>query len=291
MWWLTAIGSAILFGLAGWWMKVSQMKGGASNGLLYGLYVSGTLGFGIHSAVEGTLGSLLDPRLLLGGLIIGAGSAWGNALFMKALQYGPASLTSPLTNMNIALVVGMGIIIYDEPVSAAESIGIALLLLSVIFVSIRGRERLTVTERRWFVLVFAAILLFAFRNGGLKVTEQLGLASAPVLFVGYALSLLWFWALDHKERTAIVPLSAANPVIASRVGFRWGLLAGIFSYSGLQLYAVALETGKASIAAPIFATNSLVVALGAIVLYRERLTKLQWMAFALTIAGLVVIRL
>ncbi|WP_127532357.1 DMT family transporter [Paenibacillus kobensis] len=291
MWLLTAIGSAVLFGLAGWWMKVSQMKGGSSNGLLFGLYVSGTLGFGVHSAVEGTLSGIADWRLLAAGLVIGAGSAWGNALFMKSLEYGPASLTSPLTNMNIALVVGMGIVVYDEPVSAAEWTGIALLLLSVVFVSIRGKEPLTVTQRRWFVLVIAAIFLFAFRNGGLKVTEQLELASAPVLLVGYALSLLWFRQLDAADRNRIVPASSPDPAVASRRGFRWGLLAGLFSYAGLQLYAVALETGKASIAAPVFATNSLVVALGSIVLYRERLTKLQWTAFALTLAGLIVIRM
>jgi len=291
MWLLTAIGSAVLFGLAGWWMKVSQMKGGSSNGLLFGLYASGTLGFGIHSAVQGTLASVVDWRVLTAGIVIGAGSAWGNALFMKALECGPASLTSPLTNMNITLVVGMGIVVYGEPVSAAEALGIALLLLSVVFVSIRGREPLTVIERRWFALVVAAIFLFAFRNGGLKVTEQLGLASAPVLLVGYALSLLWFRQLDAADRSRIVPASAPDPVAASRRGFRWGLLAGLFSYAGLQLYAIALETGKASIAAPVFATNSLVVALGSIVLYRERLTKLQWAAFGLTLAGLVVIRM
>ncbi|GFN31654.1 DMT family transporter [Paenibacillus xylaniclasticus] len=291
MWLITAIGSAVLFGLAGWWMKVSQMKGGSSNGLLFGLYVSGTLGFGIHSAAEGTLASLADWRLLAAGFFIGAGSAWGNALFMKALEYGPASLTSPLTNMNIALVVGMSVVVYDEPVSAAEWIGIALLLLSVVFVSIRGKEPLTVTQRRWFVLVLAAIFLFAFRNGGLKVTEQLELASAPVLLVGYALSLLWFQRLDALDRSRIVPASSPDPVAASRRGFRWGLLAGVFSYAGLQLYAIALESGKASIAAPIFATNSLVVALGSIVLYQERLTKLQWAAFVLTLAGLAVIRM
>ncbi|PWV97821.1 putative membrane protein [Paenibacillus cellulosilyticus] len=291
MWLLTAIGSAILFGLAGWWMKVSQMKGGSSNGLLFGLYVSGTLGFGIHSLVEGTLDQLADWRLLLAGIIIGAGSAWGNAVFMKALECGPASLTSPLTNMNIALVIGMGIVVYGEPISAAEAVGIALLLFSVVLISIRFRESMSVTQRRWFLFVAAAILLFAVRNGGLKVTEQLDLPSAPVLLVGYALSMLWFGLLDRSERNQIIAATKPNPIRTSRIGFRWGLLAGIFSYAGLQLYAIALETGKASIAAPIFATNSIVVALGAIVLYRERLTKQQWFAFALTLAGLVVIKL
>jgi drug/metabolite transporter (DMT)-like permease len=150
---------------------------------------------------------------------------------------------------------------------------------------------MNVTQHRWFLFVAAAILLFAIRNGGLKVTEQLDLPSAPVLLVGYALSMLWFRLLDRSEQNRVVAAAEPDPIHASRNGFRWGLLAGIFSYAGLQLYAIALETGKASIAAPIFATNSLIVALGSIVLYRERLTRQQWIAFVLTLAGLIVIRL
>ncbi|WP_029192160.1 DMT family transporter [Paenibacillus harenae] len=280
MWLLTAISSALLFGLAGWWMKVSQMRGGSTRVLLLGLYASGTLGFGVHAALEGTLPMLTDSRVWIAGLIIGAGSAWGNALFMKALHYGPASLTSPLTNMNIILVIALATWWYREPLSASEAIGITLLLLAVIFVAHKRKEPLTITEKRWFVLVGAAILFFTFRNGGLKVTDELGLPSAPILFIAYALSLAWF----------IIPPKHAAARSAGRTGLRYGIIAGLFSYGGLQLYAIALATGQANIAAPIFATNSLVVAAGAIVVYKERLTIVQWAAFACMLAGLIIIR-
>ena len=39
---------------------------------------------------------------------------------MKALDYGPASLTSPLTNMNIVLVIAMGTFLYNEPLSGTQ---------------------------------------------------------------------------------------------------------------------------------------------------------------------------
>ncbi|MFF2091892.1 EamA family transporter [Paenibacillus sp. NPDC058174] len=282
MWLAIAIGSAVLFGLAGWWMKVSQMRGGNANVLLLGLYISGTAGFGIHAAMEGTLGLLADYRIWIAGIIIGAGSAIGNAVFMKALEYGPASLTSPLTNLNIVLVVALGTFAYGERIHWNEAVGIALLLLAVAMISYKKNNSRSTIEKRWFILVGAAIILFAFRNGGLKITEELGLPSAPVLFIGYALSLLWF----------IRPLlhSRADK-LAVATGMKLGLLAGIFSYGGLQLYAIALATGPANLAAPIFATNSLVVALGAIMVYKERLNAVQWAAFACMIAGLAIIRL
>ncbi|MNZ86011.1 4-amino-4-deoxy-L-arabinose-phosphoundecaprenol flippase subunit ArnE [compost metagenome] len=285
MWLITAIGSAILFGLAGWWMKVSQMRGGSTRMLLLGLYASGTLGFGVHSAAEGTLPMLGNPYVWLAGFIIGIGSAFGNALFMKALDYGPASLTSPLTNMNIILVIALATWWYKEPFSASEAAGAALLLLAVFLIAHKRKEPLTITEKRWFVLVAAAIILFAFRNGGLKVTDEWGLPSAPILFIAYLLSLAWFLIPVRKAE------QQQSKIKAMRTGLWFGLIAGLFSYGGLQLYAIAIATGQANIAAPIFATNSLVVAALAITVYKEKLTLPQWMAFALTILGLIIIRL
>lgn len=293
MWFAAAIGSALLFGLAGWWMKVSQMQRGSSVFLLLGLYISGTIGFGIHAWAEGSLpGSLADWRVWLWGILIGAGSAWGNALFMKALECGPASLTSPLTNMNIVLVIALGTFVYGEPFQGAEMIGVALLVTAVVFISIRGKEQLTIKHAGWYGLVAASIVLFAVRNGGLKITDDLGLSGASVLFLSYALSILWFAAAASRERKGNrLFIEGGTARRAEAVGLRWGLVAGLFSYGGLQLYAVALQTGQANIVGPIFAANSLVVALGSILLYRERLTRLQWIAFLLTIAGLILIRL
>lgn len=281
MWLFTAISSAILFGLAGWWMKVSQMRGGSSAMLLLGLYAAGSLGFGIHSAIEGNLSMLGSPKVWIAGIVIGIGSALGNSLFMKALEYGPASLTSPLTNMNIILVVALATWWYAESLSANEAVGITLLLLAVVFVAHKRKEPLTISEKRWFWLVGIAIVMFALRNGGLKVTEELGLPSAPILFIAYMLSMLWF----------IRPVGEDVTRISVRTGLWYGLIAGLFSYGGLQLYAVALSTGQANLAAPIFATNSLVVAAGAIIVYKERLSIMQWTAFVLTLLGLIVIRL
>jgi len=303
LWFAAAVSSALLFGLAGWWMKVSQMRGGSSNYLLLGLYLSGTAGFGVHAAFEQTLtAALTDARVWIAGALIGAGSALGNVLFIKALEYGPASLTSPLTNMNIVLVIALGTFVYHEPFSTMEFVGVTLLLAAVVLVSIRSREKLSVKQKKWYLYVGVSIILFAVRNGGLKVTGDWGLSSASVLFVSYALSILWFlFAIlrEHQrftsggvtselEAAASMGRAAAD---SARTGLRFGLMAGLFSYGGLQLYAIALQTGQANIAGPIFAANSLVVAAGSIVLYREKLTALQWAAFVLMFAGLILIRI
>ncbi|SDT21372.1 Uncharacterized membrane protein [Paenibacillaceae bacterium GAS479] len=299
-WLLIAIGSALIFGFAGWWMKVSQMKGGDNNFLLLGLYITGTAGFLVQCLLDGGWKAFGSWQLWLFGAVIGAGSAWGNAVFMKALQHGPASLTSPITNLNIVFVVALSVFLYGESLGPWEAAGISLLLAAAILIAIHPAEKLALTSRVWFLYTGAAVLLFTFRNGGLKVTGELGLPASAVLFIGYLLSLFWFagqaWLGRSQQpaRHAEAKQTATNGAPASfsqRIGLQLGLLTGIFSYGGLQLYALALETGKANLAAPIFATNSLVVAAGSILLYRERLTRLQWLAFASLMAGLIMVRL
>ncbi|MFC4809202.1 EamA family transporter [Paenibacillus sp. GCM10023250] len=300
MWFAAAVGSALLFGLAGWWMKVSQMQGGSAVYLFLGLYCAGAAGFAANGAAEHSLlAGLADARVWLAGAVIGAGSALGNALFMKALDYGPASLTSPITNMNILLVVVLGMAAYGETLSAYELAGVLLLLAAVALISMKSGGRRKGIRPPWHLFVGLSIVLFALRNGGMKVTEELGLASSPILFVAYALSFAGFVAFAYRERIRIRPAGRIGDFVrtgppavpGAGTGLKWGLIAGLFSYAGLQLYAVALGTGQASIAGPIFAANSLVVAAGSILLYRERLNALQWSAFVLMFAGLVLIRL
>ncbi|GIO11083.1 hypothetical protein J19TS2_06380 [Cohnella xylanilytica] len=321
LWFATALGSALVFGLAGLLMKVSQMRGGARSSLLLGLYAAGACGFFAQALIARTW-EPLDWRIWAWGAVVGLGSAWGNLLFMKALDYGPASLTSPLTNANIVFVVGMGALWFGEPVRAIALAGVAALLAAVVLLSLKTEGSYSISDKRWYPLVAGAMLLFVFRNGGLKVTDSLGLDSSSVLWAGYLLSWLWFGAVSRLERSRNRPDAGATGIgttdigttnigttnigttdigtTESRVagvghsprsiGWFWGLAAGVCSYGGLQLYAIAIAQGPSYLVAPIFATNSLVVAFGSLLLYREKLTRLQAVALLLLLAGLLLVR-
>lgn len=370
-WFPLAVFSALAFGLAGFFMKASQMRGGALSSLLLGVYAAGTLGFWAQSLLTGSW-QPFDWRVWTSGAVIGLGSAWGNLLFMRALHYGPASLTSPLANANIVIVMAAGIVWFDEPLRATALVGAAWLLAGIGLLSLGGKQRggssaadasadsgsaeksdaesrsgsrllakiasrtaeKKAIDHRWYPLALAAMGLFVLRNGGLKVTDRMGLDSASVLWAGYLLSWLWFAAVSfrkerdgelstahdkgkiaHKSADARGGLAAArdkdelshasaearnvggadgrstySPSAARRIGFRWGLAAGVFSYGGLQLYAEALARGPSHLVAPIFAANSLVVVVLSLLVYRERLTAPQYAALVCLLAGLVLIR-
>ncbi|MGA9172384.1 MAG: DMT family transporter [Thermoactinomyces sp.] len=282
MWFVFAILSSVAFGLAGFMMKASSAQRGSTDHLLWGLYCTGTLGFlwwMFHTGAD-----LFSIKAILAGIVIGLGSAWGNLLFMKALDVGPASLTSPLVNINIVLTVAMSLLIYGEKINLYESIGVLLLMIAVSILPIDPNESLRIRDLRWYLLVLMATVLFFLRNGGLKITEEWRLQNVTVLFVSYAFGFIWFTVEILRKRSAF-----SKPAV--KTGLAWGLMSGIFSFAGMQIYAIALESGPASIVAPIFATNSLVVALLSILIYRERLSIVQSFTLILLFVGLVLIRI
>ncbi|WP_258202372.1 DMT family transporter [Paenibacillus endoradicis] len=282
MWLFLSILSAIVFGTAGWWMKVSQMKRGSVNTLLLALYIVGALGFGVNSLIEGSYMQLLDLPIWIAGLIIGLGSALGNLYFMRALDTGPASLTSPLTNMNIVLVVLLGTLVYGELLGTLQIFSIILLIFATILIS-QKQETKSITSSWWYGFIVLAIIMFTIRNGGLKVTEELGYESAPVLFVAYFMAIFFYLKPVLNDRS--------TSSVSKKIGWRYGAATGLLSYGGLQLYAVALQYGQANLVAPIFATNGLIVTILSIIIYKERLSRIQWVAFASLLLGLICIRI
>lgn len=283
MWFILALISFLTFGLSGFFMKVSSYHRGSNEHLLWGLYLTGSLFFFIWMLITGN--TYLSTEIFIAGIIVGFGSAIGNLLFMKALMLGPANLTSPLVNINILLTVTMSIIIFDEQIQWLEVIGITMLILAVSLIPIDPNESLRINNPRWYSFVLLATFLFFLRNGGLKITEELGLNNTSILFISYLFGLIWF-TLDMMKKK-----SFSFSLQADKVGLRWGLLAGIFSFAGMQFYALALEQGPASIIAPLFAANSLVVAILSIWLYKERLSLVQTVSLLLLFLGIIFVRL
>ncbi|WP_256436396.1 MULTISPECIES: EamA family transporter [unclassified Brevibacillus] len=280
---MLALFSSITFGLGSFMMKVCSANRGSTVHLLWGLYLTGTLCF--FAWVQYTDGWMFTLQVLLAGLIIGVGTSTGNLLFMHALKIGPASLTSPVVNSNVIFTIGLSLLFYGESLSLPQWIGVTLLVLAVMILPIDPDENLRIRSMKWYLLVVGATFLFFLRNGGLKVTEEMHLPNAMILLIGYFFGFILFSIEILRKKHVEMPRTH------KQIGVRWGLGSGIFSFAGMQIYAVAVANGPASIVSPIFSTNSLVVALLSIWIYKERLSFLQTISLILLFVGLIFTRL
>jgi drug/metabolite transporter (DMT)-like permease len=282
-WFIAAIAGALIFGTGGYFIRLgSSPARNAGIIVLFGLYLSGSLGFFLLSLSQGTFSA--DTPLLIGGFIIGLGSIFGNIFWVRAFYLGPSSLASPLVNSNTVLIVLMSIIFFDESLRLNEVIGVVMLLLSVALINYDPDEKLRVKNVWWYIFIALAIVFFFVRTGGLKVTEEFGLDNTLALGYGYTVGLVWFAVELARNRD----LRRAD---FFRFSLKWGLISGVFSFIGLRLFTYAITNGPASIVSPIFSSNGLVFAFWTITFLGERLSRSQMIALFVAVAGLVILRI
>lgn len=291
MWFVVAVVAALIFGFGGFLFKFSTMRTeNTVSYLLMGLYLSATPLFVITALLTDTL--QIGWWLVIAGVLVGLGSFLGNFCYVRAMRMGPVSLTGPLVNSNIVLVILMSVLLYHETVGIKDVAGVILLLVSVTLIAIDPHESLSIRSRWWYLLVALAIGLFFMRNGGLKITRENDLENTPILMYGYTFGIIYFalaLALDRYLRRSGQPPETFVHVRGAKFAFKIGLVNGLCSYGGIQLYAYALTIGPASLISPIFASNGLVVALLSIWYFHERLSKLQTAALTGIMVGLLLL--
>jgi uncharacterized membrane protein len=289
--------SALVFGFSGFMMKVGCENGHTSPTLLFGMYVSGTLLFALSLILQHHWE--LSLIVLASSVIIGLGSAIGNDYTIRALATGPATITSPLLNFNIILIVLMSVYFFDERLKITESIAILLFIASGCLLSLDPRETLGIkgdNYYKWLGFIAIAVFFIFLRNGGLKITQEMGLNNTLVLFYAYLFSLVLISVRFLPERKIITNnnhnnINNTNITSHNNKGLLIGCFAGIFSYGGMELYAYSLQIGPASIVAAIFSLRSLVMVVMAMVVYKERLTFYQKLSLLTLFIGVIVISL
>lgn len=282
-WLLTSILSAIFFAIASFIITIGAKKHYSIAQMLLGLYISGGLMFAAYVATHN--GFNFTQQVILWGVIIGIGSSLGNALFTYALKIGPVSLTAPLSNSNVILVIAMSVFYFGENITVMQLLAISLILLACFLLPFDPDEKKGIQHNIWYVVIFFTICFLFLLNGGLKITQEMGLDNSLVLFISYIFSIIFF--LSSIKYIQIT--SRDKPFIWEKKSLRVGLGAGLFSFMGLQMYAMALEIGPASVVVPIFSSRNVVVAVLCLWYFKEKLSKFQKVALASLLSGLVLV--
>lgn len=314
MWIVFATLSAIIFGISSVIMKAGTLKKQSDYYILWGLYASGSIFFAISA--HGQYNFQWNLTLIISSILVAIGSFFGNYFVIKALETGPASLTAPMLNINLPLIIILSIFYYGEPLTIIKTIIIIILFVAILLVKFDPNENISIKDKRWFFWVISASLLFFLREGGLKITLELGLNNQIILLNAYVICLIFSTIFLYSKRLHIdnqqlaiinnvgknkgLDFIAANKgTLNVRLSFfkRWikhlraikyGLSAGVCSGGGLFLYSLALSTGPASIVALIFSSRSLVIILISTLLFKEKLSIFQKYSITLLCIGLAL---
>lgn len=277
-----ALTGGLLFGIGAMVFKwIAHIKGD-DNLFFAALYGSGAICFLVAGFDE--IAKFGDITYYVSGLIIGLGVAGGNYCFARGLHHGPTGLSSAFAKANIVLVILISAFYYREPLDLAEIIGIFFFLLAMVVVNLKIGGSSKPVSKVWFILMIGSMILLAFRNGGLKIVDELGIVSALVMAFAYTLCALLFSA-----RYIMLPKPARKSEKSSTHIFAVGALTGLVSFAGLYFYIAALAKGPASVVVTLFSLDLMFVLLMSYFLFGERLNFNQKIGFLFSAIGFVLL--
>lgn len=201
---------------------------------------------------------LTTPLWLLGGIL----SVSGAVLRWQAFSMGDVSLLKPLTNINILIVVIVGVIFLHEKIGRAEWIGISGLLTGVILLSIFTQERIIDTYNLpWYILstIICIILVSAFVFIGSQLDrssrekELLFAISSGIL---YGIATIFLKAMTIEVIQILGYFNVLDPlallILITRISFWMYVISSVIAYFLLQC---AYSHRRVSVAFPV--NNSL----------------------------------
>lgn len=196
---------------------------------------------------------------------------------MLAVKTGPLSLTSLMVSYSLIIPAFYGLIMLDEPVKPTLIIGIILLLISLLFINIEKKGEPKKITLKWIIYVFLAFVC----NGGCSTIQKVqqlssgGLYKSELMIIALIVTtivLLIFAIFNEKEDT--LPNLKAGLVLYAICGIA----------NGVVNYLVLLLSNRlpASVMFPVISAGGIILsAIVAITVYKEKLSKYQWIGMIL----------
>jgi drug/metabolite transporter (DMT)-like permease len=218
-----------------------------------------------------------SSRAMLIGAVAGAGNIIGLAALLKAAQYGSVSIVSAIGALGTALPVFVGVTTGDA-LSALQVGGVACAVGGAVLAAQRSAHaQLESGGVLWAVVaafgfgVFLVALPQAAEDGTAWALLDARIAVIAFLFLGIAVLRA---EVDRPGRD--LPLMT---------------LPGLLLLTGTLMYAEATSRGLLSVSAVLASLATVVTAALAFVVWRERLSRVQWAGIALATLGVVLLAL
>ena len=291
---IIALAAALSWGLADFMGAVSTRRAG----LLLTMCISQVVTLAVLGIAAATIGSsgLHLPSGDLAALVLsGILGAAAYAGFYRALQLGPVSLVSPIFSAYAVITVLLAVLLGQETLAVAAAAGVVLTIGGVVLASASGPAQPGQPQpghphpgqghpgrRTGIWLALAAMVCWGVTTYILgRSAERLGwfvpVAASRVVTFAILLAVTAVAALGHRVHRPR-PGDLALPAIA-----------GLFDVLAFLAYTRASQGGSVSVAAAASACFPLIVIAGGVLVFGERLRRVQILGVGLTIAGLLVL--
>lgn len=245
------------------------------------------------AVVAAVSGSLCVPSMytLLMGTVFGMATGLCAILCMIALESGPLSYTNVIVSCAMVIPALSGLVLYGEPVSAWQYVGIALMVVSFIC-AVDGENGSSGASLKWLLLCIGAFIC----SGSVGVMqklhqnsvhkEELGVFLVTAFVVSALFSLAMTFYFNRKRGERITVLSGKKFKKFAVISFISGV--GFALVNQINMYLAGVM--DAIIFYPVVNGASMILTTAAgILFWKEKLSKRQW--FGLIMGGIAILLL
>lgn len=216
--------------------------------------------------------------LILSGLATGA--SW--LCYFRALQLGQVSKVVPVDKSSTILTVILSFIIFSERLSSAGLAGLVLMAAGTFMMIEKKEDDRSKSESSLWLAYAAGSALFASLTSILAKAGITNVDSNLATAVRTTVVLAMAWLM--------VPVtSSSRPSL--RIGAREAVfiaLSGLATGASWLCYYRALQTGPASIVAPVDRLSIVITVIFARLVYGEKLTRLSLAGLILVVSGMIM---
>jgi drug/metabolite transporter (DMT)-like permease len=294
---LTGLGAALAWGTLDIFSAISSRRVGSLK-VTTGIQVIGATVVLLLALASG-LRLPTDPKVIIGGILVGLAGAGAYLSYFTGLRIGPIAVVSGVVAAYGGLTVVLAVIVRGETLTTLQAIGATLATVGVILtgVAFGGSLRGTRLASPGVIFAVVALILFATMSivsdividfaGWLEVLMVSRTANA-VLSVGILVAAL------------TVASRFAAPVVIGTDGERHGIdarsmaligLAGVLDVAGLIVFMYGLEHAETWLVGLASSFGPAVTIVVAVAFMGERLKRIQWVGLAFVLAGMIAIGL
>jgi drug/metabolite transporter (DMT)-like permease len=274
-----AMVSAVLFGV--WGFAIGTFRGRVSPWITIAFVAAvAAVMYAVFGAASGEL--VIDSGDLGPALLGGTFNLIGIFLLLKAYEHGKVGIAAGITALDV-LVPLIYAVVQGEPFTGYATAGVLLMLIGLAsFYLPRLRDRgdatssdnaglgLTILLSLGAALAWGFTILILDVGTRVSVTGTLFVSEIPQVIVPLVIVLATGWrALTRMPSRSLWVFLLSGVAIA---------LANIAFYSAANL-------GNIGVASVVMSTNPMITALLALVFFKEKLLRSQWLALVIVIVG------
>lgn len=226
----------------------------------------------------------ISSGLLFFALLFGVVSFFGFFFAYRAFRYGSLSITAPIVNSYPAVIVIGSILILGDKISPIEGSAISVIIIGIILLS----TKLSAFKSKSKIIasgVGSALLSMVFL-GAMTIfagayTAVIGFVLLSVIWRGMTSILGFVSGFIAKQQMAFPERKYFLPIFAAGATDAFGIL--------IFLYGVQVESSTLPIISALAGLAGAVTVVAALIFFKERPEKNQWVGIVLAMIGVVVL--